>query len=214
MMIATTPSTLRWHALRKAQGRIDALIVVLARRHDLAFARALAQRWGEAVPHGHFVAARADFQAGNMPLDTMLWGKARTSGLQPSQIILVGVEEAARCAFDLVVNGSLAGLSAILVDMAPALAAPVLPAMGAALRFVRHARADEADSPDLPAFEAMIHGLRQASFDLRTITLPEGPDPASRAIGTFLIELVARVSLYRSMPPLVPAVPPSAESQP
>jgi hypothetical protein len=69
--------------------------------------------------------------------------------------------------------------------------------MGAALRFLLHGAAN---APHDRAFDLMVHALRQSAFDLRTMTLPAGADPAGRALGSFLIELVARASGYRSLP--------------
>jgi hypothetical protein len=218
MFTVTAPMSIRWHALRKAQGRLDALVVVLARPQDLAFARTLAARWGHAVPHCHFVAGRGDFHVGRVParnLGALLGAKLRRLKVPPAQTILIGVGEAARCAFDLVVLGALAGLGAIVVDMAPVSAMPVLPVlppMGAALRFLCHAPADDRERRD---FDTMLRGLRQTAIDLRIMTLPPGPDAASRAIGGFLIELVARADWSRSIPFAVPlpTTPFSPESQ-
>jgi hypothetical protein len=78
---------------------------------------------------------------------------------------------------------------------------PVLPPMGAALRFLCHAPADDRERRD---FDTMLRGLRQTAIDLRIMTLPPGPDAASRAIGGFLIELVARADWSRSIPFAVP----------
>lgn len=202
MLTQTVPLPIRWHALRKAQGRLDALVVVLARPQDLPFARALAGGWGQAVPHCHFVAGRADFhpdQGQIRDLGTSLGAKLRRLKLGPAQTILIGVGEAARCAFDLVMQSALAGLSAILVDMVPVSVAALAPPMGSALRFLRR----DGDPHHRDA-DAMLHGLRQTAIDLRSMTLPPGPDAISRAIGGFLIELVARAS---------PASFPSSESQ-
>lgn len=205
----STPPTMRWHVLRKAQGRGDALVVVLARHGDLGFARRLARHWGEAVPHAHFVTARSEFQSGRdfpSEFDRALWNEARRLGLQPSQIILVGHGEAAHFAFERVLHGGLAGLGAILVDMPAVPVPPGVPAMGAVLRFLRH---DVPDAPHDRAFDLMVHALRQSAFDLRSMALPAGGDPAGRALGSFLIELVAKASGYRSL-----SSPPSFESKP
>lgn len=215
MFTVTAPMPIRWHALRKAQGRLDALVVVLARPQDLAFARTLAARWGQAVPHCHFVAGRGDFHAGRVParnLGASLGAKLRRLKVPPAQTVLIGVGEAARCAFDLVMLGALAGLGAIVVDMAPVSVLPVSPPMGATLRFLCHAPAYDRERRD---FDTMLRGLRQTAIDLRTMTLPPGPDAASRAIGGFLIELVARAGWSRSIPSAVPtpATPFSPESR-
>lgn len=208
MITPASPLPIRWYTLRQAQGRRDALVAVLARPQDLPFARTLAARWGQAVPHCHFVAGRADFHTGRAPapgLGASLGAKLRRLKVAPAQTILIGVGEAARCAFDLVVFGGLVGLGAILVDIpvktAPVFAAPVPPTMGAALRLLRQ---DGDGDPDRRDFDAMLHALRQAAIDYRTMSLPQDPDAVGRAIGGFLIELVARASWHRSLSPSSP----------
>lgn len=173
-------------------------MLVLFAKGDLSHAEDLARDWAEAVPRSAFAGLETDLESCRItlaPLRERILDEAAKLGLGPLQIIIVGSGKAGQRALDLVLLGIVRGVGAIIVDIPPG-PIPISPGgvMGS-VRFVQHRQPDD---PDGGHFDALVQALRLSSLDIRIIALPEGPDPASRALGTFLVELVANASRHRS----------------
>jgi hypothetical protein len=111
-------------------------------------------------------------------------------------LVLVGQAGAASAVLDLALGGGLGGVGAILIDLPPEAPRHRIDPIRRVFRFVQHGAPD---APHSAHADHTLHALRQAGHDIRTIALPDAPEPTGRAIGAFLVELVARASRHHAI---------------
>lgn len=213
-MATVTPSLPRWHSHGAPKSTSEALILSVCDGDGLLAAAHFAERWAAIVPRSAFAAFQMDLASRKImfaPIQKMVQQEAGKIGLALSQIVLVGFGPAGLRALDLAICNALSDVHVIAVDLPPSSSVGVgLPPARGAFRFVQHRRADD---PDGKHFDHTIHLLRDACLDIRTMVLPDGPDPTDRAIGSFLVELVARASRYQPTVRREPGGPLQSEGQ-
>jgi hypothetical protein len=191
----------RWHQLSEAEGVAEALVIVSCDPADVACAQAFAARSGRVVPRCAFAAFEAGHRAGRMvftPVQEIVEREAHALGLALPQIVLIGAGRAGQYVLDLTLCNALPGVHVIVVDLPPGGVVISLPLAQGSFRFVQHRWPDD---PEGYRFDHTIHALRDACLDIRTMVLPNDPGATERAIGTFLVELVARASRHRPARP-------------
>ena len=191
-----------WHRLEMPHGTVEALVLVLCAPGKRATATRFARRWAPVVPHSAFAGLEVEpayAEATFARLRALIALEVANLGLGANQLILVGAGEMGQCALNLAVLGVVPGVSAIVIDIPPGTIPMGAPTVRAFLRFVQSRQGSHLDRL---FFDKMIQVLRSASFDVRSVVLSDGPDPAQRAVGGFLVELVANAGHYRSGPAL------------
>lgn len=193
-----------WHRLEMPHGTVEALVLVLCAPGKRATATRFARRWAPVVPHSAFAGLEVEpayAEATFARLRELIALEVSNLGLGANQLILVGAGEMGQCALNLAVLGVVPGVSAIVIDIPPGITPVGTPAVRAFLRFVQ---SHQGKPLDRLHFDKMMQILHRASFDVRSVALSDGPgpDPAHRAVGAFLVELVANAGHYRSGPAL------------
>jgi hypothetical protein len=190
-MTSGTSPFFTWHALGRPIPGPEALVLHFCTPAQVSLARRRALTWKAIVPRCAFAAVvpgpKAPPAAACLAL---IRRQAARLGLTEKQIVMIGEAQALPDMLDLALRPAGAAPHAVMIDM-PRDALPMVPGNRAGtLRFVQHRLADD---PDTRIFESAIRALRRAGCDIRTILLPDGAGPLTRAIATFLVELVAIV---------------------
>ncbi|WP_157098745.1 hypothetical protein [Novosphingobium rosa] len=179
--------------------RSEALVLCLCASGDSAATQALAQPWTLLAPRSAFAVIELDLPlsetARQQALALIADGMA-LRGLSVPHLVLVGQGDAASAALDLALGGGLAGVGAILIDLPPQAPRHRTDQTRSVFRFVQH---PAPGTPHSVHVDQTLHALRQDGHDIRTIALPDAPEPTGRAIGAFLVELVARASRHHAI---------------
>lgn len=189
----------QWHLLLTPKTDVEALVVILFFKGERTNALRLMRQWTGVIPHCAFAGLEIDprfTEIGFTHLRRMIGVEASRLGVGTNQLIMIGMGPLGRCALDLAARGVVPGISAIIIDIPddPVATVPA-PAVRTCLRFVQYRSTGDVRRP---GFDAMVRMLRRSCFDVRVVALSSGPDPATRAIGGFLVELVANAGHYRS----------------
>ncbi len=189
-------------------GRSEALVLCLCPSGQSAAMQALAQPWTMLAPRSAFAVLELELplgEAGEQQALALIDAEVGALGLSMPQLVLVGQGAAASAALDLALENGLAGVGAILIDLPPEAPRQRIDPIRRVFRFVQHGAPE---APHSAHADHTLHALRQAGHDIRTIALPDAPEPTGRAIGAFLVELVARASRHHAIAPAaVPATP-------
>jgi hypothetical protein len=212
-MESLTVLPLRWHSFFVPLMTTEALVVHIGEKGEVERGRAFAAHWTDVVPRSAFAAVEVDLSRrhiGFAPVQAMFRAASKDLGVDLSQIVLIGSGYAALRALDLALCNALRDVHVIAVDLPPSGVVIGLTPVRGAFRFVQHRRLDD---PGELHFGHTAHLLREACLDVRTIILPDEPDPTNRAIGTFLVELVARASRYQPTTRREPGASPQPEDR-
>jgi hypothetical protein len=123
-------------------------------------------------------------------LRNQLTNALRLRQMHSRQLVILGWQNAARVALDLILNGMISCGGIVAVDLVCALPRNPIPATSASIRIVLH------DNRNDPARTELIDALRRQDADFRLMTLPfddpEARDITTRATAAFLSELTAK----------------------
>ena len=184
--------------------RPEALIAVVAARHEGQEAAAFRGTWQQAVPGAEFTGIAFD-AANSSDFADRLAEAARQRTLSPRRTILLGRGSAGRAALDLLLTGRIraAGMLTIDIDVRPPLGP--YPPSDAIVRMVQHQRSDD---PGCALYFALVEEVRRTTSDVRYILLQHASattaEATFRAGAGYLVELVAHASRLPQNPETSP----------
>jgi hypothetical protein len=177
-------------------GAPAALVVVLfVGPGEAPDALAFAEHWQRAVPEAAFVGIELDPTATSDAVRRAATDLAIARAIDPTQVVFVGSGDAGRLAVHSVLEGGLTGAAVIGLDIVARSPCPPVRWSAAMVRLVQHCSDDD---PRVSNLKALVDAMRRQELDVRSMVLPKSartdPAVAMRAVGSFLVEAVAKAS--------------------
>lgn len=199
-MASNRAPSARWHHVTVARSpQREALVLCLCTSGECVRTEAMVQPWALLVPRSGFAVLELELPLTDVIRQhvlALIASEVAGLGLSVPQLVLVGHGEAASAVLELALSRTLAGAGAILIDLPRGGGRLGKAQSRSAFRFVQH---DAPDTTQSLHVDQTVHALRQAGHDIRTIGLPNAAEPTERAIGAFLVELVARASRHHTI---------------
>jgi hypothetical protein len=171
------------------------VVVVFVGPKGTPDALAFAEHWQPAVPEAAFVGIELDPTATSDAVRRAATDLAMARAIDPTHVVFVGSGDAGRLAAYSILQGTLTGAGVIGLDIVAGSPCPRVLSSATMVRLVQHCTDDD---PHVSKLKALVDAMRPQELDVRSMVLPKSARAdsavAMRAVGTFLVEVVAKAS--------------------